>query len=86
MNDKLRALPGFVLIEVLKDPTENAGFAMPESSQEKPQKGTVIHGNEFIEDGLVVVFKRYSGIELKEEGKDLRIVPEDDIMGVYETN
>lgn len=79
---KLRPTINFVLVEVIKDATEQSGFAIPESVEEKPSKGKVIEGDSF-DPGDIIVFRRYKGHELKENGKDLVFVEMKDIVGYY---
>lgn len=78
----LRPTVNFVLVEIIKDATEQSGFDIPESVEEKPSKGKVIDGEGF-DKGDVIVFRRYKGHELKENGKDLVFVEMKDIVGYY---
>lgn len=80
----LRPNEGFVLVEVLKEDTvTQSGFALPDSAEDKPSKGTVIEGEGFTK-GDVIVFRRYKGHELKENGKNLVFVEVKDIVGYYD--
>lgn len=78
----LRPTINFVLVEVIKDNTEQSGFAIPESVDEKPCKGRVVEGDSF-DPGDIIIFRRYKGHELKEDGKDLVFVEHKDIVGYY---
>ncbi len=65
----------------------SSGIIIPDSAQEKPQKGTVIAVGEGKKDepitvkaGDVVLYGKYSGTELKFDGIDYLIMREDDIL------
>ena len=68
------------------------GIVLPETAKEKPQKGTVLavgpgerndkgeHMALEVEEGDKVLFAKYSGTEIKFEGKKLLILRESDIL------
>lgn len=63
------------------------GIIIPDTAQEKPQKGTVIAvgaGKEgvalTVKEGDVVLYGKYAGQEIKHEGADYLIMREDDIL------
>ncbi len=68
------------------------GIVLPETAKEKPQKGTVLavgpgERNEKgdympleVEEGDKVLFAKYSGTEVKYDGKKLLIMRESDIL------
>jgi len=68
------------------------GIVLPETAKEKPQKGTVLavgpgerndegkHVALEVKDGDKVLFAKYSGTEIKYEGKKLLIMRESDIL------
>lgn len=68
------------------------GIVLPETAKEKPQKGTVLavgpgernDEGEYmaleVKEGDVVLFAKYSGTEIKYEGKKLLIMRESDIL------
>lgn len=68
------------------------GIVLPETAKEKPQKGSVLavgpgerndegkHMTLEVEEGDVVLFAKYSGTEIKYEGKKLLIMRESDIL------
>lgn len=76
--------------------TTRHGIIIPDSAQEKPQEGEVLAtGNgKRLEDGTIValdvkagdrvLFGKWSGTEVKIDGKDLLIMKESDILGVLE--
>ena len=69
-------------------------IVLPETAKEKPQKGTVLaigpgdrdeDGNRIkmdVEVGDVVLFAKYSGTEIKYDGKKLLIMRESDILAI----
>ncbi len=72
-----------------------SGLYIPETAKEKPQKGEVIevgpgkfeNGNLIkpgVKKGDVVIFKKWGGEELTIEGKDYKLVKEEDILAVIE--
>src|SRR3981081_4147278 len=72
------------------------GIIIPDSAKEKPQQGTVIAaGNGKAKDsgkrvpldvkaGDRILFGKYSGQEIKLDGKEYFIMKEDDVLGVIE--
>ncbi|MDX9697657.1 MAG: co-chaperone GroES [Bacteroidales bacterium] len=85
---KYRPLKDRVLVEPHKAEEKTAsGIIIPDSAQEKPQKGTVIavgNGKKdepmSVKKGDVVMYGKYSGTEIKIDGKDYIIMKEDDIL------
>lgn len=68
-----------------------SGLYIPDSAKEKPQKGKVIevgpgkfeNGNLIkpgVKKGDIVIFKKWGGEELTIEGKDYKLVKEEDIL------
>ena len=92
---KFKPLHDRVLIEVLDSSEKTAGgIIIPDTAKEKPQEGKVIAvgpGSKS-EDGKItpmdvkvgdhVLFGKWSGTEVKVDGKDYSIMKESDIMGV----
>ncbi len=70
------------------------GIIIPETAQEKPQEGEIVAVGSGARDesgklvaldvkaGDKVLFGKWSGTEVKIDGKDLLIMKESDIMGV----
>jgi len=68
------------------------GIVLPETAKEKPQKGTVLavgpgernekgdHMPLEVKEGDTVLFAKYSGTEIKFDGKKLLIMRESDIL------
>ena len=85
---KYRPLKDRVLVEPHKAEVKTAsGIIIPDSAQEKPQKGTVIAVGEGKKDepmtlkaGDVVMYGKYGGTEINVDGKDYLIMREDDIL------
>ena len=84
-----------VVIEVAESDVKTAsGIVLPDTAKEKPQKGTVVavgagklldNGERAameVKVGDDVIFSKYSGSEVKVEGKDYLIVRESDILAV----
>lgn len=66
-----------------------SGVYIPDTAKEKPQKGTVVAVGKGKKDyemtvkiGDSVLYAKYSGTELKLEGKDYLIMKEDDILAI----
>ena len=92
---KFRPLHDRVLVESLESEEKTAGgIIIPDSAKEKPQEGKVIAvgpGTK-TEDGKIipmdvkvgdrVLFGKWSGTEVKIDGKEYSIMKESDIMGV----
>jgi chaperonin GroES len=92
---KLKPLGSRVVIEPLEQEDVTAGgIYLPETAKEKPQKGTVLavgpgdrddEGKRIALDikvGEVVLFAKYSGTEIKVDGKKLIILRESDVLAI----
>ena len=92
---KFRPLHDRVLIEVLDSEEKTAGgIIIPDTAKEKPQEGKVVAmgSGAKTEDGKIipmdvkigdiVLFGKWSGTEVKIEGKEYSIMKETDIMGI----
>jgi len=92
---KFRPLHDRVLIEVLDGEEKTAGgIIIPDTAKEKPQEGKVVAVGSGVrtEDGKIlptdvkvgdaVLFGKWSGTEVKIDGKEYSIMKESDIMGV----
>ena len=93
----LKPLHDRVLVErVEKEDRTKGGIIIPDTAQEKPMEGKVISvgGGARNENGQVValdvkkgdriLFGKWSGTEVKIDGKELLIMKESDIMGIIE--
>ena len=69
--------------------TTASGIIIPDTAQEKPQKGTVIAVGKGTKDnpmtvkvGDNILYGRYAGTELKYNGSDYMIMKESDILAI----
>ena len=94
---KLRPLHDRVIVKRTEEErTSPGGIVIPDTAAEKPIRGEVVAaGNgKLLETGELrpldvkpgdkVLFGKYSGTEVKVDGKDLLVMREDDIMAVIE--
>ncbi|MEY2817774.1 MAG: co-chaperone GroES [Chloroflexota bacterium] len=94
-NVSFKPLGSRVLIETIEQEEITAsGIILPETAKEKPQQGKVLaagpgdrndKGERVAMDvkaGDVVLFAKYSGTEVKMDGKKLLILRESDILGI----
>ncbi len=87
---KIQPLSDRVLVEPQEAETKTAsGIYIPDSAKEKPQQGKVVAVGKGKKDhemtvkvGDVVLYGKYSGSELKYDGKDYLIMREDDILAI----
>jgi chaperonin GroES len=92
---KLKPLGGRVIIEPIEQEEMTAGgIILPETAKEKPQEGHVLGVGPGDRDdkgvrvpmdvkvGDKVLFAKYSGTEIKLEGKKLIILRESDLLAV----
>ena len=93
----IRPLHDRIIVERLEEETTTpSGIIIPDSAKEKPQQGNIIAvgKGKVTEDGKVlpldvkvgdkVLFGKYSGTEVKLDGKEFLMMREDDILGVVE--
>ena len=86
----IKPLADRVLVEPASAETKTAsGIIIPDTAQEKPQKGTVITIGKGTKDnpitvkpGDLVLYAKYSGNELNYNGIDYLIMKEADILAV----
>ena len=69
--------------------TTASGIIIPDTAQEKPQKGTVIAVGKGTKDnpmtvksGDNILYGKYAGTELKHNGSDYMIMKESDILAI----
>ena len=87
---KIKPLADRVLVEPLEAETKTAsGIIIPDTAKEKPQKGNVVavgagtkENPVSVRVGETVLYGKYSGTELKYEGKDYLIMKESDILAI----
>ncbi|MFD0976621.1 co-chaperone GroES [Salinimicrobium gaetbulicola] len=86
----IKPLSDRVLVEPVAAETQTAsGIYIPETAKEKPQKGIVVAVGNGKKDhdmtvkvGDTVLYGKYSGTELKLEGKEYLMMREDDILAI----
>ena len=94
---KIRPLGDKVLVKRVEAEAKTAGgIVLPDTAQEKPQRGRVVNVGEgkMLENGTrkevqvkkgdLVLFTSYAGTEIKIDGKEYLIMDESDIMAVIE--
>jgi chaperonin GroES len=87
---KIQPLSDRVVVQPQEAETKTAsGIYIPDSAKEKPQQGKVVAVGSGKKDhkmtvkvGDTVLYGKYSGTELKLEGKDYLIMREDDILAI----
>lgn len=91
----IRPLHDRVIIQRIEENKTAGGIVIPETVGDKPQRGKVVAAGPGKYDngqlrkldvkvGDEVLFGKYSGTEVKVNGKDLLVMREEDIMGVVE--
>ena len=94
---KLKPLGGRVIVEPVEQEEKTAGgIILPETAKEKPQEGKILAAGPGERDekgariamdvnvGDKVLYAKYSGTEVKVDGKKLLILRESDILAVVE--
>ncbi len=92
-----RPLHDRVLVEPLEAEEKTAGgIIIPDTAKEKPQEGKIVAAGNGVQNdkgeirpldvkvGDRVLYGKWSGTEVKVDGKDLVIMKESDILGVVE--
>lgn len=93
----IRPLHDRVIVKRMEeDRTSPGGIVIPDTAAEKPIQGEVVAvgKGKLLENGDVrpldvkagdrVLFGKYSGTEVKLDGKELLVMREEDIMGIVE--
>ena len=80
-----------ILQQANAETTTASGIIIPDTAQEKPQKGHVLAVGSGTKDhkmsvkvGDTVLYSKYAGSELNYEGDDYLIVKESDILAIIE--
>ena len=94
---KLKPLGGRVIVEPIEQEEMTAGgIILPETAKEKPQEGKILAAGPGERDdkgervamevkvGDRVLYAKYSGTEVKMDGKKMLILRESDILAVVE--
>jgi chaperonin GroES len=92
----LRPLGDRLVVEHVEQAEKSAGGVfLPDTAKEKPQEGTVLavgsgrtldNGQKLAMDVKVgdrIIYSRYSGSEIKIDGKDFLVISEKDVLGVF---
>lgn len=90
MSVHLKPLADRVLIEpVAAETTTASGIIIPDTAQEKPQKGTIVavgpgtkENPVTLKVGDVVLYGKYAGTEIKENNKTYLIMRENDVLAI----
>ena len=90
MKVNIKPLADRVRVEPMQAETKTAsGIIIPDNAKEKPQKAVVVAVGNGTKDnpmtvkaGDHVLYGKYSGTELKFEGKDYLIMSEKDILAI----
>ena len=94
---KLKPLGGRVIVEPIEQEEMTAGgIILPETAKEKPQEGKILAAGPGERDdtgkriamevnvGDRVLYAKYSGTEIKMDGKKVLILRESDILAIVE--
>ncbi|WP_372807890.1 co-chaperone GroES [Pontiella sp.] len=94
---KIRPLGGRVLVEPVKNGEEQkGGIIIPDSAKEKPQQATVValgtgepddqgKPQPFnVKEGDLVLMPKYGGTEVKFDGKEYKIMREDELLAILD--
>jgi chaperonin GroES len=95
-NLNVRPLHDRILVRrMAEEEKTSGGIIIPDTAKEKPQRGEVVATGKgrVTEDGKIlplevrtgdkVLFAKYSGTELKLEGKEYLMIREEDVLGVF---
>lgn len=95
MSISIKPLGNRVVVEPIEqEETTAGGIVLPETAKEKPQKGTILavgpgerdeDGKRIpldVKEGDTVLFAKYSGTEIKLDGKKLLILRESDLLAI----
>ena len=95
MSINLKPLGNRVVVEPEpKEETTPSGIVLPDTAKEKPQRGTVLAAGPGerndsgernaldVKEGNTILFAKYSGTEIKVDGKKLLILRESDILAI----
>lgn len=93
----IRPLQDRVIVQRIEEEEKTkGGIIIPDTAKEKPQEGKIIAVGKgkvndegkvvpmSVKQGDKILFNKYSGAEVKLNGKDYLIMREDDILGIVE--
>ncbi|MEO7020100.1 MAG: co-chaperone GroES [Ktedonobacteraceae bacterium] len=94
---KIKPLGDRIVVKALAGETQTkSGIFLPDTAKEKPQEGEVLavgpgkvmdNGKRVASEILVgqrVLFAKYAGTEIKQDGQEYLILRESDVMGIVE--
>jgi chaperonin GroES len=94
---KLRPLQDRILVQrVAEEEKTKGGIIIPDTAKEKPAEGKIVsvgkgkldeNGKRIapeVKKGDRILFGKYSGTEVKIEGKEYLIMREEDVLGIIE--
>jgi len=87
---KIQPLSDRVVVEASNAETKtSSGIIIPDTAQEKPQEGVIVAVGKgkkdepmTVKNGDKVLYGKYSGTEIKFDGKDYLIMKESDILAI----
>ena len=95
-NVNIKPLGDRVLVQALEEKeVKKGGIIIPDTAKEKPQRGEIVATGKgrVTEDGKHLplevkggdkgLFSKYSGTELKLDGKEYLMIREEDVLGVF---
>jgi chaperonin GroES len=90
MAEKIQPIADRVLVAAAPAEEKTAGgIIIPDTAQEKPQRGTVVavgNGKKdepmTVKAGQTILYGKYSGTEINIDGKDYLIMRESDILAI----
>jgi chaperonin GroES len=93
----IKPLADRVVVEVTEaEDVSPGGIVLPDTAQEKPQKGKVVAAGpgRVLENGEIapmgvkvgdiIIFSKYGGTEIKLDGKEYTILRESDVLTILE--
>ena len=96
-STKYKPLADRILVEPeVAEQTTKSGIVIPDSAQEKPQSGKVLRVGSgrvtedgktiplTVKEGDIVIYSKYGGTELKDNGNELLIIKESDVLAIKE--
>jgi chaperonin GroES len=97
MSISIKPLGNRVVVEPIEqEEMTSGGIVLPETAKEKPQNGTVLavgpgerddDGKRIpmdVKEGDTVLFAKYSGTEIKLDGKKVLILRESDLLAIVD--
>ncbi len=85
---KIQPLQDYVMLEAVEvEEVTSGGIVIPDTAKKKPAEGTVVakaaDASDEIALGDRVIYKEYSGTEIKLDGETYLLVPTGDILAKY---